>query len=877
MPILADATNTGFVTGVVVSTDGGPLPGVMVQLQGDRGKKSTVTDANGAFRFMDLPPGNYKVRAELSGFQPAERATAVTAGVRSNLELKLGQALTAEVTVSGEEIPLISQYDTSVGSTLPAQVVEKVTFDTFGDRSVIASMPGVVNSPDSQDTANASPLVNGGEPQENGSFVDGVDTTDPGTGGVSHINFPTSALEEIRQDGSGYGAEYGRTVSGVNSVVTKSGTNDFHGMFSYQAQNPSWRAESEHVPVDRPNEIQSTFDASLGGPIVRDKAWFFASASKGNTNQITALQSGDVIDSSAKLHTEMLKLNFKPGAAHALALTVINSPVDLDLTASYGYDKYTVPNYSTKGQLYTGTWSWTVSDKLFLELRAAHENFGIDVTQSRFPEVVPGANPDGPAGNQSWYYDIAGGFIHHAPFYGPRQTKFPRDQANLGFTWFAGSHELKVGIDYQNFDYQRLNGPTPDQYIGLYYNDALPLGFVVPVLKNVFVPATEWVTTTTTAEAFYVQDRFSLGRLTLNLGLRYDYQKHTEKGGGTLESSGDLAPRLAAIYDAKGDGTLLLKATANRYYTLINQNMLVPAVKANDGTNVYDQYAWIAAYGIYYPIGRQDATKAKIENLNPYFKDEYTLGFDWQFHPKWALSARGIYWKVKDMNAVQQQFDESGNVYSLIYSVPGTKREYKGLQIELNRRFTNGWMLGTNYTLSRIEGNCFPVSGATTCAYNVASAITDPATGQPVTTANSYGPAFYDSTHILNVLGAKSWQLGKHNLNLGGYFQYRSGARWQMTQGVVLTSPISGQQIQTTLYTEPKGSRSLPSYYTLSLNGEWKFPIAGQLQGGLRVEAANVTNQQTQINVNEMTGQPPNIASSYLKPREFRFSASLSF
>jgi len=876
--VLADVPTKGIVTGVVVGPDGAPLPGATVQLQGGRGTQTAVSDAKGAFRFVDLIPGSYTVRAELSGFQTTEGAIAVAAGVRADVELKMSQAISEQIAVTGE-VPLISKYEAAAGTTLPANVTAMLVFEDRGLGSVVTMMPGVVHTAESQNLGNFAPLVNGGEPQENGTFLDGLDTSSPATGGLSAVSLPTTAMAEVRQDGAGYTSEYGRTVSGVASAITKSGTNDFHGNFLYIAQNQAWRAQSEHVPVDRPDEIKSSYELSLGGPIVRDKAWFFAGASTYNTNLLTSLESGELIDTSAYSESQMLKLTVDPSSAHRLSLSAVNNPVHLDLTYGFLYDLPTVTRNTNKARLYAADWTWVVSDRLSLELRAAHTDYEETVKQTVFPEVVPGANPDGPAGNQSWYYDLATGFIHHSIWYGPNDTKWPRDQANLSFNWFAGSHQLNFGLDYQHVDYKRLNGPTADHYLGLYYNDALPLGFVVPVLKWVYVPATEWVTTTTTAQALFVQDRFDVGRRwTFSVGLRYDDQKHTEAGGQTLTSSSNVAPRLAAIWDTKGNGTLLVKATANRYYTLINQNTLVAAVSANDGSNVYDQYIWLADYGIYYPIGRQDATSARISNVHPYHKDEFTLGVDWQVHPKWVFGAHAIYWQIKDITSVQSQFDETGSVYKLIYDIPGSKREYKGLQLELNRSFADGWMLRTNYTLSRTEGNCFLIGGATTCAYKEASAILDPATGQPVTTVNSWGRAPYDATHIVNIAGAKAWQLGRrHTMTLGGFLLYRSGLRWAPINNVVLTDPVSGQAITTSYYAEPRGSRSLPGYYTLNMNLEWAFPLAGQLAGSLRVEATNLTNQQTQININEATSQPYNIGSSYLKPREFRLVAGFSF
>jgi len=270
---LADVPTKGTVTGVVVGQDGAPLPGATVQLRGDRGTQTAVSDAKGAFRFVDLIPGSYTVRVDLSGFQPTEGAIAVSAGVRTDVELKMSPGVSEKIAVTGE-VPLISKYEAATGNPLPANVSAKLVFDDRGVGGALTMMAGVVQDAESQKLGNFAPLVNGGEPQENGTFLDGLDTSDPATGGLSAVSLPTTTMAEVREDGAGYTSEYGRTVSGVASTVTKSGTNDFHGT-GYIYDRPGRFDSNDPLTKTKAPFNQQQFGSTLGGPIIRNKTHFF--------------------------------------------------------------------------------------------------------------------------------------------------------------------------------------------------------------------------------------------------------------------------------------------------------------------------------------------------------------------------------------------------------------------------------------------------------------------------------------------------------------------------------------------------------------------------------------------------------------------------
>jgi len=874
---VGDAPQTGVVTGVVKGSDGSPLAGATVQLESERGRQTEVTGADGAFRFAFLVPDTYTVRADLTGFQPAQGKIVVTAGGRADVELQLSEAAGEEIVVTGE-IPLVNKYEVATTSTVDSAVADKMVNTFRNYQSLWNTMPGVVQTVASTALGDRAPLVNGGFSNENASFVDGVDVSETRTGGQTRLWLPTTAISEASMMGSGYNSEYGRVVGGVNMAITKSGTNRFHGEFLYVAQNQAWLAQSDHIPLEREDKIIGSYEVSLGGPIVRDKAWFFVAAADNTTNSLTQLADGDVVDDSLTSQPKIFKLHFAPGPSHRLSLTRIDAPATNNYILTYFYDRYTIPEIGMGGDFTTATWNWAIDDSKFLEVRAARQTSVEDRKQREWPTVDPDASPDDPAGNQAVYWDLAPYYFHHAvglPL-GEGLLEYPRNQLNASLTLFAAKHELKLGADYQDVSWETLNLP-PDRYLGLVYNTALPGGFARPYYKRVFETIDEPVSTDSSNLALYAQDRINLSdRWTLTAGLRLENQEHQNDVGETVIEATKLAPRVSAIYDLRGDGRLLLKGTAGRYYTQIEQNTINASFSVlPNGANSYDEYLWNPVSRRYDIFRRNQPPPGGtvVNEVEPFYKDEVTAGVEWQFSQLWAFKARAIYWEVLDQHNATSQFDDEGQIYTLVSSVPEAKREYKGLQLELNRRFSNNWVVRANYTLGRSEGNISWVVET----LGEARSIVDEETGIPVTLLNRWGPLPQDRTHIFNAVGAKSWRVGKHSFDLGAIFSYRSGAPWQLQETVNLVHPVSGLAIQTSKFVEPRGSHRLPDTYNLNLTGTWSFPLGSVLDGSLRVEVANVTDQQEQVDVNNNTGEVTPVRRSWQRPREFRVVVGLRF
>ena len=316
---------------------------------------------------------------------------------------------------------------------------------------------------------------------------------------------------------------------------------------------------------------------------------------------------------------------------------------------------------------------------------------------------------------------------------------------------------------------------------------------MTPQDKRVFDP-TSPVETTSEILSAYAQDRFDVtDRFNLYLGVRMDDQAFDNDAGTEVHSSTDFAPRLAATYDLGGDGKMLLKATAGRYFQVAGQDLFNEnyATKPN-GTNVFTQFRWNPATQRYdgaqqrqnLPPGSNPGT------FDPYYKDEASIGLEWQFVPAWAFEVRGSMWEESDAYWVTSQFNAAGVVVPDVRNWDDAFREYEGVVLELNRAFRDNWTLRTNYTWGETTGNHFGNNEVALFQDTLFEGLG----GIEVCTATSYVgciPGSTDATirnregvgntgreHILNIVGLKVFPIGEHSIGLGGYFGFRAGERW---------------------------------------------------------------------------------------------------
>jgi len=277
---------TGSIQGVVKDSSGAVLPGVTVEARSPSavGVSTATTDASGAYRFPALPPGNYEVSASLQSFVPAKVSDAlVTLGKQLTVDLVLKLAGVSEsVTVTGES-PLIDVKQNATFASIQRETIERMPKGR-DFQSILRTAPGA------QDESKSGGIqIDGASGSENRWIIDGIDTTnlqDGRSGKTMLLDF----VNEVQVKSSGYNAEFGGATGGVVNVLTKSGSNQFHGQGGTYYQNEGMQGDRRvsarfnpfNAAVTEKNLVTRDDDwtywsplADIGGPLFRDKVWFY--------------------------------------------------------------------------------------------------------------------------------------------------------------------------------------------------------------------------------------------------------------------------------------------------------------------------------------------------------------------------------------------------------------------------------------------------------------------------------------------------------------------------------------------------------------------------------------------------------------------------
>ena len=322
------AQTTGSLVGRAADESGGVLPGVTVEAKSPslQGTRIVVTDGAGRYRITLLPPGQYAVTFTRAGFlsEPKPDVT-VSLGNETTLDAVLRPATTAEVFVSGEA-PVIDPSSTSLGTNLTGRAVE--TLPTGRNySSVVQVVPGISSDADPKNESQSTITVYGSSGAENAFYIDGVNTT-----GIEYgfqgkeLNY--EFIQEINVKTGGYEAEYGRSTGAVINVITKSGSNAFHGDAFGYLDDKGLRADPKPV-VSTGGTIEGfrkeDYGADLGGYFWKDRIWFFAAYDR--VHNTTDNLFGDL--ASQSVSTRNLgagKLTFRLSDSHSVVATVFQDP-----------------------------------------------------------------------------------------------------------------------------------------------------------------------------------------------------------------------------------------------------------------------------------------------------------------------------------------------------------------------------------------------------------------------------------------------------------------------------------------------------------------------------------------------------------------------
>ena len=596
LPVVAQEQR-GSIDGVVKDAQGGAIVGATVVAKSMAGATvEAVTDATGKYRFPSLAPGRWEVTANLSGFAPAKV---------QNVDLRLGQLLTIPLTLSPgamtetvqvvAESPLIDVRQSARATSLRAEDIDKMPKGR-DFTSLVTQAPGA----NLENAKLGGISIDGASGGENRFIIDGAETTNLQSG-VSGKAMVTDFVDEVQVKSSGYAAEYGGATGGVINVISRTGTNQWRGnAFTYytgDGLDSSYRPSLRLVPtnsnaaeyVTYPEDSYSRWEPgfTVGGPIVKDKLWFFAGyapefLSTDRTVTFRADNSTSTFNQTFKRNNLTANMTGQFGAKVRAKVAFMSSGYkqegrlpSLDgtssPTANYAINDIS-PNYSGSATLRLHPVEQGVPERARRLLPPGHLQRG---RLRQHPlhllpvEHRPGGRPA--------EYQGAVSTTNVPTNSSTTQDIQERINAQFDATFFfsgGGEHQLKTGVQFDRIANNVLSGEQGN-LVRIQWNRQLvssdptsrgPYGYY-QVRSNGVLPQQGFITVGNIASnnvGLFVQDAWTINsKLTLNLGLRTENEhipNYADASYGLPEyainfSFGDkLAPRAGFAYDIKGDG-----------------------------------------------------------------------------------------------------------------------------------------------------------------------------------------------------------------------------------------------------------------------------------------------------------------------------------
>ncbi|OLD63619.1 MAG: hypothetical protein AUI47_08655 [Acidobacteria bacterium 13_1_40CM_2_68_5] len=635
------AGTTGNLTGTVVDQTG-PVPGVTVTLNGPGlpAGAQTVTDAQGKFRFLAVPPGAYTISASLGERPPVSRSGIVaSAGETTAIPPILLTIEKVQVTAQTEEQELIQPGSTTLGQNLGAKTLETLpTARSY--ESVVEMVSGSAG-----DDGTGGHSIYGASGLESTYIIDGVNTTAVMTGKAGkELNF--DFVEEIQVKTGGYEPEFGRALGGVVNVVTKSGTNQLQGLFSteWSLRNDTGNPlPAGDLTISKVGDT-ATFPMSLGGPIVRDHAWFFLAYAP-TREDTTHPQFNAAIDGRNEA-TQFKRSNLFSGKitwqvtpAQRLTLTSFSDPAEWQRQSErwgLGEDTKSTTGGTDTALKYTGIFGtgFILDGQIGTHRESRSDEplpFEFTVGPDRHsstPSVrknpggtnvgsAPPQNPDDPT--QVNAYELR--YLSAGPYPYSGEDKADRDFARLTLEHLVDGHEIKVGADREQNHLDQVEDYGWGTGMALEWTDLRASdaqGHAIGTPTSVLGIRRCWgdgqggclqwkdqiqPTSQTVSSSVYIQDRWTINpRVTLTYGARLEGQDLRDGGGRTVAKVSDtLSPRFGVTYDPQGEGRMKIHGSWGRFSdTLpleITSRVFDPRITSirlyrtsGQGYNSYDQF-----------------------------------------------------------------------------------------------------------------------------------------------------------------------------------------------------------------------------------------------------------------------------------------------
>ncbi|WP_233166076.1 TonB-dependent receptor [Archangium sp. Cb G35] len=843
---------------------------VVATTPGMQGEKAVVADAEGRFSIPDIPPGIYTLHFYKEAFKPFSRTDILLRPERTvRVTVALSPEPDADLPILACGGPTVDVSSSSTGMYVEQDFTQRLALNRPMDkRGAARTFEGLVELVPGARSEAYGVSINGASPFENAYLVDGLSTTDPLLG-VNALPLSVEFLQDISLFTGGAMAEHGRATGGIIQATTRTGSNEFHGSVfgnwvpgflggtSTPASGPTWTITGQNTL-----RLQGDAGATLGGPLLKDRLWFFAGVAPAFTRveHTRALSARGPGPDGALVNTPipgtsrffqaeerslqaMGKLTYLLNERHFMSLSVITTPA-----RSGGRDSLTVD------PLTGGVREFINAHPTSL----LHRELGGDFTTAAFK--YNGASPDyrlRVEANLAWSRQTASSTPHltglsdgmrparstvvlHEPsapdmvrycgssvaeqlekcpvqYYGEDGEEFmsldtvDRYQANAQVTWlaeFLGRHVVKAGLDAELLSYERARSRFWD---GEQYSFNQTLRYDRDTLGG------------------FVQDSWTfLQRLTVNAGVRYDAQRlHTFENPRTFGLGQQFSPRVGLVVDPLNTGQMKLFAHYAKYSGQLPLEML---------NGVFPSYSDVEFVD---------------PRLVPPSSSELVAGAEYEVLPQFRLLATYTH---RSLDSVIENLDRGDHITpSEFLGNPGlgiashfqkAERTYDAMTVALNRSFDWGWLAQASYTWSRLHGN-HAGSFRPVADWREPSIQSD--IQFPTQQANRSGPLPNDRTHTVRVFGAKAFALTRAlSANLGLSYRGQSGTPINYLGG----HPLAGMGETFVLPRGSTGERT-PWVHTIDTHLGVSYRVARDKVVSLGLEAFNLFNFQEVTRVNE--------------------------
>ena len=896
----AQGNPTGTISGHVTDPDNLALPGVTVTVAspGLQGVRTAVTSPNGDYIIPFLPAGEYGVTFELHGFATVKQTISLKMADRESLNVRLPLASVSEtVVVVGTSSDMATTP--TVANTLKASTVEQIPYGRTFDAATVLAPGAIGNGPD------GNIMISGALSYDNLNLVNGVNVNE-NLRQQARTLYVEDAVQETKVSSGNISAEYGRFQGGVVNMITKSGGNNFSGSFRTTFTNDKWRALTPYPGDSSVDVLVPAYEATLGGPVFKDKLWFFG-AGRLQNNQTDITMPYTAYNYTYKTADKRVegKLTYALNARNTFKVSYFKRNIAYT-NNSFGtvMDAASLYNNTNKESLLATNYQSVLSNSVFVEAQYSGRRYDNTGTGSQYLDLIKGT--------PIWDRSRGSARFNTATFCAvcPNAVdKKNNDDFYAKMNYFLstkslGSHNFVSGFDY--FDEMRMNN-----------QNSVASGYRVQVTGTIIdgydiYPILRSGSSTSTAAFIdwrpifqdtlgnhlrtysgFLNDTWRFNKqFTFNLGVRYDKNSTRDQGGKLVGNSGTLSPRLGVTYDLKGDGKWIANFGFGHYVGMFNSQIADAASSAGRESNYSFWYQgppvntgatgpyltsaqalqilwdWFNANGgTSRPVrtsptvvGVNTSVNAKVKSAN---SNEYVVGLAHQLGSNGAVRVDYVY---------RRYFDFYGNYINLgtgkvtdprtglqfdmtnVNNTSDVMRNYKGASVQFDYRLRKGFQLSGNWLLSWSKGSVEgedTTNGATRASANEFPEYRQASWNYPVGYTNG------DQRHKVRLWGTYDLPVpaSAGRFSLGFMQRFDSGGPWDYN---ITTDPRPyvtnpGYLVPTssvTYFISGRGEYRFDSAWRTDLSLYWNHKVVQKSEVFLRAVFVNVFNNQALTSFN---------------------------